>query len=77
MSVIDLPYDLHTARIDYAEAARLAGVRVEVVRVWKNRGHLAALPPQRGEAGPRFRPLDVLVAETKTRHRARRAQAAA
>lgn len=72
MTELELEYDLQTGRIDYSEAARLAGVSVSVVRQWKKRGHVNALTPLPGERGPRFAPIAVLRAEAVTRKNARR-----
>lgn len=54
-----------------AEAARAAGVRADVIRAWKSRGHLEQA--SRNHLGqPLYRPVDVIRAEAATRTRARR-----
>lgn len=59
---IDLEHD----RLSYPEAATLAGVPVETVRQWKSRRDLE--PAGIDDNGRlRFRPIDVLRAEAKTR----------
>ena len=63
-SVPDAP-DIN-ARLTATQAARYAGVTVEAIINWRNRGHL-----QRGEDG-KYRLLDVAKAEHATRKRARR-----
>jgi hypothetical protein len=54
------------ARLTATEAARYAGVTVQAIINWRNRGHL----PQ-GDDG-KYRLLDVAKAEHATRKRARR-----
>lgn len=68
---MNLPYDLHADLISVSESATLAGVDAATVRQWKRRGHLE--PSGADEFGrPLFLGIDVLRAEAKTRHRARR-----
>lgn len=73
-----LPYDLHDSTITYQEAARLAGVSVDVVRHWVSRGYRDPDGEQVWVAkvdtleGPRVQPIAVLRAEAATRGRARR-----
>jgi hypothetical protein len=73
-----LPYDLWDSRITYAEAARLAGVEVTVVRMWVSRGYTdhdgqhVKLERYVTVEGPRLQPIAVLRAEAATRARARR-----
>jgi DNA-binding transcriptional MerR regulator len=58
--------DLEDDRLTYPEAATLAGVPVTTVRQWKSRGDLK--PVEIDDNGRlRFRPIDVLRAEAKTR----------
>ena len=54
------------ARITAAEAARYAGVTVQAIVNWRNRGHLT-----QGQDG-KYVLLDVAKAEHATRKRARR-----
>jgi DNA-binding transcriptional MerR regulator len=53
------------ALITGTEAARLAGVSKQLVRRWRELGHLQPADPTPGR--PRFRVGDVLKAERKTR----------
>jgi DNA-binding transcriptional MerR regulator len=63
--------DYHTETLNVLEAAVFAGVSEDTIRQWKRRGHLTACDAD--EAGrPLFYGIDVLRAEAKTRHRARR-----
>jgi hypothetical protein len=54
------------ARLTASQAAKYAGVTVQAIVNWRNRGHLP-----RGDDG-RYRLLDVAKAEHATRRRARR-----
>ena len=63
--------DLHADLLSYSDAATLAGVSEATVRQWKTRGHLE--PAGMDDFGrPLFHGIDVLRAEARTRHRARR-----
>lgn len=63
--------DLHADQLTYEQAALVAGVPAETLRQWKSRGHLT--PCGRDTDGRLlFYGIDVLRAEAKTRHRARR-----
>lgn len=79
---MDLSADLQTTFWTAPEAAEAAGVKPNVVRNWKYRGHLsqARTPdnrPMRNLAGqPLFRATDVIRAEKATRTQARRTYAA-
>jgi hypothetical protein len=57
------------ARLTASQAAAYAGVTVQAIVNWRNRGHL-----QRGDDG-KYRLLDVAKAEHATRRRARRTPA--
>lgn len=74
-----LPYDLHQSLIPIPEAARLAGVTVDVVRNWIHRGYRdprsgewTHLPSEKQGRLRYVRPIDVLLAEAATRRHARR-----
>ena len=60
------PYALLTA----TEAAALAGVHVQAIINWRNRGHLTVTGTKNGR--PAYTLLDVAKAEHKTRKKARR-----
>lgn len=68
--------DVHQL-LTYEQAARASGIRVETLRVWRNRGHLPQARDRKGRLlyrgrSPLFRLIDVARAEHKTRARARR-----
>lgn len=63
--------------LTYEEAAQASGIRVDTLRVWRNRGHLPQARDRKGRPlyrgrSPLFRLIDVARAEYATRHRARR-----
>lgn len=73
---MDLSGDLTTTLWTAEEAAEAAGVKPNVVRNWKYRGHLKQA--SRNHLGqPLFRAVDVIRAEKATRERARRVYAPA
>lgn len=66
--------DLATAIWTTAEAAEACGVTNAVIYQWKRRRKIT---PVNRTGWPRYRAMDVLVAEKATRERARRTYAAA
>ena len=58
------------ALLTASEAAQYAGVRVEAILNWRNRGHLQPAGTKNGR--PAYTLLDVAKAEHATRKRARR-----
>lgn len=63
--------DLLESLVSSAEAANLAGVKVDTIRKWRERGHLepAGLT---AKGRPLYRWIDVAKAERATRDHARR-----
>ena len=59
------------AKLTAAQAAKYAGVTVQAIVNWRNRGHLQPVDYTPG-GRPRYRLLDVAKAEHATRRRARR-----
>jgi predicted site-specific integrase-resolvase len=58
------------ARLTATQAAHYAGVTVQAIINWRNRGHLCPVAYRNGR--PLYRLLDVAKAELATRARARR-----
>ena len=58
------------ARLTATEAAEFAGVTIQAIVNWRNRGHLRPVAHDHGR--PLYRLLDVARAEYATRRRARR-----
>lgn len=72
---IDGDLDLQTTFWTTAEAAEAAGVEPGVIRIWAHRGHLKRANPAKCRV-PKYRAIDVVLAEKATRERARRTYAA-
>lgn len=76
MATIDGDLDLQSTLWTTAEAAEAAGVSQGAIRVWVHRGHLKRANSEKLRT-PKYRAIDVVLAEKATRERARRSYIAA
>ncbi|MGK5728937.1 hypothetical protein [Streptomyces sp. URMC 124] len=72
----ELTGDLQTTLWTTAQAAEAAGVKPNVIRTWVYRGHLTRANSPRCRT-PKYKAIDVVLAEKATRERARRTYSAA
>lgn len=71
MITIDADLDLQNTLWTTAEAAEAAGVKPVTIRQWKHRGHLRQANSPKARV-PKYRAIDVVLAERATRELARR-----